>query len=815
MNGAIGHWGRQREAPRALFSAGAAGNVPVRIFSILRRAGAVSMGFPMAVLWLATTGMAIATPAPPAAGLLLPAPTHIRLASSGIVAIVDGARVAVRGADRAQVQPIVDRFIELLATTRGLQLQAASVADPHPAIIFEVDPRTSVAPDGGYRIVSGARGVRVIARSPAGLFYGSVTLWQLLTPPGWISGTAAEIAAGVIDDQPRFAWRALLLDSGRHLQRVTDIEKLIDWMSLEKLNVLVWHLTEDQGWRLEIPKYPALTKVGACRQAAGLDSELTGAAEIPYCGFYTEAEVRDIVRYAAARFVSVVPEIDLPGHSQAAVAAYPWLGVTGERPPVWTDWGISPWLLKPDERTLQFVDDVLDEAMQLFPSRYLSIGGDEADKQQWNASPELRARMQRLALTNMDQLQGWFTGQVAEHLLRHGRMPVGWDDELVAGEKLPASQVVMSWHGSDQEQVALEALAQGHEVVLTPEESLYFDHYQSGLPDESPGQPPMTTLRQAYDTVVIPNGATAAEAQRVIGVQGNLWTELIPDFGLAQHALFPRMAALSELGWSRADTRDWNGFLERLTAELGRYRALGVAYADTAFAPAFDVTTVQEGKLRVALSNQVSYGEIRYTTDASVPTSTSARYVGPLEFAAEGGVTLRAATFAPSGFELAAPRARVLDASTLLTHDSSELPSCSNQPGMRLGGRQPAQGPRPVYAADVGDMCWLWRRAPLRGIGHVTLTVERVAWRFGDEAQGAVVRPKAGAAGEFEIHADSCAGPLLARLALTPVGQGDGQRELSARVSLSAPTDPRDLCIFATGDPREGQWALARMEFSK
>jgi hexosaminidase len=769
----------------------------------------------MAVLWLATTGMAIATPAPPAAGLLLPAPTHIRLASSGVVAIVDGARVAVRGADRAQVQPIVDRFTELLATTRGLQLQAASVADPHPAIIFEVDPRTSVAPDGGYRIVSGARGVRVIARSPAGLFYGSVTLWQLLTPPGWISGTAAEIAAGVIDDQPRFAWRALLLDSGRHLQRVTDIEKLIDWMSLEKLNVLVWHLTEDQGWRLEIPKYPALTKVGACRQAAGLDSELTGAAEIPYCGFYTEAEVRDIVRYAAARFVSVVPEIDLPGHSQAAVAAYPWLGVTGERPPVWTDWGISPWLLKPDERTLQFVDDVLDEAMQLFPSRYLSIGGDEADKQQWNASPELRARMQRLALTNMDQLQGWFTGQVAEHLLRHGRMPVGWDDELVAGEKLPASQVVMSWHGSDQEQVALEALAQGHEVVLTPEESLYFDHYQSGLPDESPGQPPMTTLRQAYDTVVIPHGATAAEAQRVIGVQGNLWTELIPDFGLAQHALFPRMAALSELGWSRADTRDWNGFLERLTAELGRYRALGVAYADTAFAPAFDVTTVQEGKLRVALSNQVSYGEIRYTTDASVPTSTSARYVGPLEFAAEGGVTLRAATFAPSGFELAAPRARVLDASTLLTHDSSELPSCSNQPGMRLGGRQPAQGPRPVYAADVGDMCWLWRRAPLRGIGHVTLTVERVAWRFVDEAQGAVVRPKAGAAGEFEIHADSCAGPLLARLALTPVGQGDGQRELSARVSLSAPTDPRDLCIFATGDPREGQWALARMEFSK
>ncbi len=393
--------------------------------------------------------------------------------------------------------------------------------------------------DDGYRIVSTARAIRVIARSPGGAFYGGVTLWQLLTPPGLIRGTAAEIAAGVIEDHPRFAWRALLLDSGRHFQRVADIETLIDWMSLDKLNVLVWHLTEDQGWRLEIPKYPELTKTGACRKAVGLDIELTGAAEKPYCGFYTEAEVRDIVRYAAERFVTVVPEIDLPGHSQAAVAAYPWLGVTGQRPPVWTDWGVSPWLLKPDEKTLQFVDDVLDEVMQLFPSRYISIGGDEADKEQWNASAELLERMRRLGLANMDQLQGWFTSQVADHLVRHGRTPVGWDDELLVGAKLPSSQVVMSWHGSDQEHVALEALAQGHEVVLTPEESLYFDHYQSDLPDESPGQPPMATLRQAYDTAVIPNGATAAQAKRVIGVQGDLWTELVPDFALAQHALLP------------------------------------------------------------------------------------------------------------------------------------------------------------------------------------------------------------------------------------------------------------------------------------
>ena len=802
----------------APFLATYVGSTPVCVSSVFRRLRTAAAGFAIAFVWLPTTGMATAAPAA-STWSLLPRPATERLAPSGVVKIVDGALVVVSGAGRQQVQPIAGRFMQLVANTRGLQLRAAAsmadTADAPPAITFDVDPQASVVGDTGYRLEVGAHGIRVIARSPAGAFYGGVTLWQLLTPPGWIRGTPAEIAQGVIDDHPRFAWRALLLDSGRHFQSVADIEKLIDWMSLDKLNVLLWHLTEDQGWRLEIPKYPELTKTGACRKAVGLDVELTGAPDKPYCGFYTEAEVRDIVRYAAARFVTVVPEIDLPGHSQAAVAAYPWLGVTGKHPPVWTDWGVSPWLLKPDEKTLHFVDDVLDEVMQLFPSRYISIGGDEADKQQWNASPELRAQLQRLGLANMDQLQGWFTNRVADYLVKHGRAPVGWDDELVAGVKLPESEVVMSWHGNDGEHVALEAAAQGHDVVLTPQESLYFDHYQSELPDEWPGPAPMTTLQQAYDTAVTPKGATAAEATRVIGVQGGFWTELMPSFAHDQHALFPRIAALSEVGWSPASEHEWHGFLQRLTAELARYRALGIDYSDTVFAPAFAVTASREGVLRVALSNQANFGEIRYTTDGSTPTSKSAQYVRPLEFSAQGMVTLRAATFARGGFDLAAPRTQVLNASTLLSRDGSELATCSNQPGSRLDGSQPAQGPRPVYKADIGNMCWLWRRMPLAGIQHVALTVERVAWRFGDEAKEAVVRPKASAAGEFEIHADSCSGPLLARLPLESVVRHDGQSELSETVSPSKLNDTHDLCVLATGDPREGQWVLAQMAFSK
>src|SRR6185312_10838313 len=374
--------------------------------------------------------------------------------------------------------------------------------------------------------------------------------------------------------------------------------------------------------------------------------------------------------------------------------------------------------------------------------------------------------MRRLGLANMDQLQSWFIGRVADHLIEHGRTPVGWDDALLAGATLPTSEVVMSWHDDDDERVALAAIRQGHDVVLNPQGSLYFDHYQSGLPDESPGQPPMIALRQAYDATVVPHGATVAEANQVIGVQADLWTEFMPTFARDQHALFPRIAALSELGWSPASTHDWNGFLQRLTDELARYRALGITYADTAFAPAFNVTTGSKGMLSVALSNQTSFAQIRYTTDGSAPTVTSTRYVRPIESSVQSKVTLRAATFAPDGFELSAPRAQVVDIAALFSRDGSDLESCSNQPGMRVGGNGTTHNAAAIYEIDAGNMCWLWPRAPLAGVGRVTLTVGRVTWRFGDEAPGAIVRPRRSVAGEFEIHADSCNGPLLATLPL-------------------------------------------------
>ncbi|HJP97753.1 MAG TPA: family 20 glycosylhydrolase [Rhodanobacteraceae bacterium] len=767
----------------------------------------------LAALWMTSAAAKTAAPA----WSLLPLPAAMQPAGSGAVSIADGATVAVSGPRREQTLAIAQRFAGLVAATRGLHLHVdtAATARPRATIVFDLDPEADVVGEAGYRIAVGNGAIHVIARKPRGLFYGGVTVWQLLTPPGWKTGSAAKVADGTIDDHPRFAWRGLLLDSGRHFQSVADIEKLIDWMSLHKLNVLLWHLTEDQGWRLEVPKYPALTGIGACRKAVGLDAELTGSPDKPYCGFYTEAEVREIVRYAAARFVTIVPCVDVPGHSQAAVAAYPWLGVTGKRPEVWTDWGISPWLLKPDAKTLRFLDDVLDEVMQLFPSRYISIGGDEADKTQWKASPEVRARMQSLGLANMDALQGWFTARLADYLMHHGRTPVGWDDELLAGATLPASEVVMTWHGRDGLRVALQAIQQGHDVVLAPQESLYFDYYQSNLPEEWPGQPGVISLKDAYGTALVPQGATAAQEKHVVGVQGQLWAELVPNFARVEHALFPRMAALSELGWSPANTHDWNGFLARMPAEMARYRALGIGYADGAFAPAFSLATANGGKLRVTLSSQAGFGAIRYTTNGSAPTAGSARYAAPLEFPADARTMLRAATFAPDGFELSEPRSQVVDLVALLTRDGAQLATCSGNPPMRLAGHRPAHGRPPVYAVDVGNMCWLWKDAPLDGVRQISMTVGRIPWRFGDDSAGATARPARSTAGEFEVHADSCKGPLLATLPLARAAAAQYQTTLTAHMASAGAAGNGTMCIIATGDPRDGQWAIANVSLSK
>ncbi|HET7162516.1 MAG TPA: family 20 glycosylhydrolase [Rhodanobacteraceae bacterium] len=755
---------------------------------------------------LMVTGAVTAEPSRPAWSLL-PQPAGMHPAGHGSVTVSDRDRVLVQASGDAQALAVVRRFAALVADTRGLHLRVETAAKKS-SIVFRIDPHADVEGDAGYRVAIGDGRIEVTARATRGLFYGGVTVWQLLTPDA-TRNAPAHVADGTIADHPRFAWRGLMLDSARHFQGVADIKELLDWMSLNKLNVLHWHLTDDQGWRLEIPKYPELTKIGACRKAVGPDAALTGSPDKPYCGFYTDADVRDIVHYAAERFITVVPEIDIPGHSQAAIASYPWLGVTGKRPPVSSDSGITTWLLKPDARSLKFVEDVMDHVMALFPSKYIHIGGDEAAKDQWEASPQVRAHMKALGLANMDQLQGWFTTQVANYLARHGRTAVGWD-EILHG-KVPASAVVMSWH---EPAGALQAIEQGHDVVMSSSPTLYLDHYQSGLHDEPPGRPGVESLKDVYGYDPVPKGATADQAKRILGMQANLWSEYMPTFARAQHAVFPRIAALSEVAWSPASTHDWRGFLERMPAELARYRALGIKYADSAFAPAFALSAGSNGTIDVVLSNQAAFGTIRYTTDGAVPSVASPAYGKPLSFPADKSTTLRAATFA-AGFELAAPRTQTIDAAALLTRNSDQLDACKNQLVLRLEDDRPLRGDRPVYKIDIENMCWQWKDAPLDGVKRIALTVGNLPWHFQlwTDSAKVVARPEATAAGEFQIHLDSCDGPLLATYPLAKAAQTKLQTTLTA--DIPATKGNHALCIFATGDPRHGMWTIGKIELQK
>ena len=760
----------------------------------------------------ATTAATTTSPAPASTAPLplIPMPAHVER-HAGQFVVRDGTPLHVRSGD-AQATAIAQRFVDLVARTRGIRLDLRTDdagAHDDDAIVLDLDAADTTLPDGeGYRLAVEPHGIRIAARDPRGLFYGSVTLWQLLTPDA-SRDAAARVPAVVIDDAPRFGWRGLMLDSARHFQSVAEIEQLIDWMALHKLNTLHWHLTDDQGWRLQIKRYPELTSIGACRQAVGPDAALTGGPDRPYCGFYTQDQVRALVRYAAARYITIVPEIEMPGHAQAALATYPELGAIGKRPPVSTRWGISTWLYAPDARSIAFLEHVLDEVMQLFPSPYIHVGGDEAAKDQWRDSPRVQARRRALGLADDNALQGWMVAQVGRYLSAHGRHMIGWDEILEGG--VPADAAVMSWRGTEG---AIAAANAGHDVVLSPAPTLYLDYLQSDAHDEPPGRPTLSTLQDVYTFDPVPPEIDATQAKHVLGAQANLWTEYMPTLARAEHAIFPRIAALAELDWSPAATRDWRGFLARLPAQLARYRALGIDYADSAFAPRFALARDGASSIGVTLSTQATAGAIRYTTDGSTPTARSPRYTTPLTLPADRHTLLRAATFADNGFPLAAPRERDIDRQALLTRDSDQLDTCQDKLALRIEDDRPLDGPRPVYKVDIMDTCWTWTQAPLDGVRRIAVTVGNLPWNYDlwKDTPGVVVRPEATPHGDIEVRLDSCDGRRIARLPLAAAAASDTQTTLHA--DLPALEGTHDLCLFATGDPKQGMWAIDTVTLS-
>jgi hexosaminidase len=465
---------------------------------------------------------------------------------------------------------VASYFVDLMKRTRSVALAAsAGETGGEQAISFVLQAREGSQVEEGYSLHVSPERIVVSSSSPRGLFYGAVTLWQLAGD--------ARIPALQIEDAPRFRWRGLMLDSARHYQSQQLIERLIDTMALHKLNVLHWHLTDDQAWRIEIKKHPKLTEVGAYRVPAGPAAAAdidpaTGKSRL-YGGFYTQDQVRQIVAYAAARHITVLPEIEMPGHASAAIAAYPQLGVTGKRFAVPADWGIYENLFNVEESTFAFLEDVLDEVMELFPSEYIHVGGDEAVKKQWQSSPRVQSRMREFGVKDEHALQSYFIQRMEKYLNAHGRRLIGWDEILEGG--LAPNATVMSWRGI---QGAVAAAAAAHDAVLAPAPTLYLDNRPLNTA-RPPGRGPVVSIEDVYRFDPAPSALTEEQRRHILGVQANLWTEHVRTDDRAEYMIFPRAAAIAEVGWSPAERIDWQSFSARLPEQLARYRALGVGFA--------------------------------------------------------------------------------------------------------------------------------------------------------------------------------------------------------------------------------------------
>ncbi len=464
-----------------------------------------------------------------------------------------------------------------------LPVQVSSTV-PAVGIVFHRDRSLSRLGPEGYAL--DIRSVRIVARAPeaAGLFYALQTIRQLLPPEVFRDAPVGPIEWAIpaveIEDAPRFPWRGAHLDTGRHFMPIAFVKKYIDLIALHKMNTFHWHLTEDQGWRIEIKKYPKLTAVGAWRKETLVgrlgqrDATQWKFDGEPHGGFYTQDDVREVVAYAKARYITVVPEIEMPGHAVAAIAAYPELGVTGEPMTVATRWGVFDDILNAEPATITFMQNVLTEVLTLFPGTYVHVGGDEAAKGKWKTNSRIQARIKELGAGDEDGLQSWFIRQMDAFLTSKGRRLIGWDEILEGG--LAQNATVMSWRGT---QGGIAAARAGHDVVMTPTSHTYFDYYQSRDTASEPiaigGFLPLETV-YAYEPV--PSELSPQDARHILGAQGQLWTEYMRDSKKVEYMAFPRMTALSEVVWTPAARKNYGDFRARLETHLKRLKALDVSF---------------------------------------------------------------------------------------------------------------------------------------------------------------------------------------------------------------------------------------------
>ena len=563
---------------------------------------------------------------------IVPYPNHLET-GRGTYRVTDRPVTCDSRTDERTQRAVVG-FAARLATVTG-GTNPVTVADEVPAsgIRFVTDESL---PAEGYELNVDGEGIEVRASQFPGFLYALQSLEQLL--PAAVYGTepapdaAWEVPCVKIADAPRFAYRGMHLDVARHFFSVDEVKRYIDVMAIHKLNTLHWHLTDDQGWRIEIKRYPELTAVGSIRKATVVRKEWGTYDGTPYGGFYTQDEIRDVVKYAADRGVTVIPEIDLPGHMLAALTAYPELGCTGGPYEVWGRWGVADDVLCPGrEKTFEFLEGVLTEVMELFPSEYIHIGGDECPKVRWEKCPRCQAKIRQLGLkddgehTAEHYLQSYVTDRIGKFLAQHGRRIIGWD-EILEG-RAPSDAVVMSWRGSEG---GIAAAKLGHDVIMTPNSHFYFDYYQSLDTDAEPfGIGGYIPMEQVYSYDPAFPELTPEQQKHILGVQANLWTEYVLSDEHLEYMLLPRLAALSEVQWCLPETKDWNRFIGSFRMDK-IYSQLGCEFAKHIFGvTASYAVDPEKGGVVMTLTTQGG-APIRYTLDGSDPSASSPLYKAPV-----------------------------------------------------------------------------------------------------------------------------------------------------------------------------------------
>lgn len=556
---------------------------------------------------------------------VIPMPHEIVAAQGSPFVLKSGVKILYPEGN-AQMQRNAELLAEYLKTATGKDFAVEAGTEGKNAIVLAlgVDNKNPEA----YELKVAGEGVTVKGATEAGVFYGIQTLRKSLPVA---VGANISLPAVDIKDAPRFAYRGAHFDTSRHFFTVDEVKTYIDMLALHNMNRMHWHFTEDQGWRIEIKKYPKLTEIGSKRSETVIGKNSGKYDGVPHEGFYTQEEAKEIVKYAAERFITVIPEIDIPGHMQAALASYPELGCTGGPYEVWKMWGVSEDVLCiGNDQSLKFLEDVFAELIEIFPSEYIHIGGDECPKVRWAQCPKCQARIKQLGLksdakhTKEERLQSYVISHVEKFLNEHGRQIIGWDEILEGG--LAPNATVMSWRG---EGGGIEAAKQHHDVIMTPNTYLYFDYYQSKDTDNEPlaigGYLP---VERVYSYEPMPKSLTTDEQKYIKGVQANLWTEYIPTFSHAQYMVLPRWAALAEVQWSAPEKKDYANFLSRLPRLIQWYDAEGYNYAKHVFDVTAEFTpNTTDGTLDITL-NTLDDAPIHYTLDGSEPTAASPRAEG-------------------------------------------------------------------------------------------------------------------------------------------------------------------------------------------